>query len=160
MPEQFYGTGRRKTSAARVFLRPAKNGGQITVNKMGLDEYFERESAKLILRQPLEIIEKELGVPVTTMFNIYVTVKGGGKSGQAGAVRLGISRALYQWAAIEYGAVYTFQDNVSSQIANILTKMEKHGTGFSPILLRDEEELSEQFVTFRKTFASKWLLDS
>jgi small subunit ribosomal protein S9 len=158
MPEQFYGTGRRKTSAARVFLRPAKNGGQIIVNKMGLDEYFERESAKLVLRQPLEVIEQELGIQVTTMFNIYATVKGGGKSGQAGAVRLGIARALYQWAAIEYGAVYNFQDNVSSQIANILAKMENHGTGFSPILLRDEDELSEEFLTFRKTLRQNGFL--
>jgi small subunit ribosomal protein S9 len=95
MTEQFYGTGRRKTSTARVFLRPKKGGGTITVNKQSLNDYFERESAKLIIRQPLEVIEKELGIPVTSSFDIYVTVEGGGKSGQAGAVRLGISRALY-----------------------------------------------------------------
>jgi small subunit ribosomal protein S9 len=70
MSEQFYGTGRRKTSTARVFLRPKKNGGEITVNKKSMDEYFERESAKLIIRQPLEVIEKELGIPVTSAFDI------------------------------------------------------------------------------------------
>jgi small subunit ribosomal protein S9 len=83
---QFYGTGRRKTSVARVFLRPGT--GKITVNKRDFDTYFERESTKLVIRYPLEIT-KELGT-----FDILVNVSGGGKTGQAGALRLGISRAL------------------------------------------------------------------
>lgn len=83
---QFYGTGRRKTSVARVFLRPGT--GKITVNKRDIDTYFERESIKLVLRYPLEITGE------TNAFDILVNVSGGGKSGQAGAIRLGISRAL------------------------------------------------------------------
>lgn len=85
-PIQFYGTGRRKSSIARVYLRPGH--GRIVVNKLPIDSYFERESSKLILRQPLELTE------TTGDYDIYVNVCGGGKSGQAGAVRLGISRAL------------------------------------------------------------------
>jgi small subunit ribosomal protein S9 len=85
---QFYGTGRRKSSVARVFLRPGH--GRITVNKKPIDDYFERESSKLIIRQPLSIAE------ATDSFDIYITVNGGGKSGQAGAIRLGISRALVE----------------------------------------------------------------
>jgi small subunit ribosomal protein S9 len=83
---QYYGTGRRKTSVARVYLRPGT--GKIVVNKRDIDIYFERESSKLVLRQPLE----EIGA--ATDYDIYINVCGGGKSGQAGAVRLGISRAL------------------------------------------------------------------
>ena len=83
---QYYGTGRRKTSIARVFLRPGD--GQITVNKQSVDDYFDRESLKLILRQPLVATES------TAAYDIYVNVCGGGKSGQAGAIRLGIARAL------------------------------------------------------------------
>ena len=85
---QFYGTGRRKSSVARVFLRPGQ--GRITVNKKPIDDYFERESSKLIIRQPLAIAES------LDSFDIYITVNGGGKSGQAGAIRLGISRALVE----------------------------------------------------------------
>lgn len=84
--EQYYGTGRRKSSTARVFLRPGK--GSIVVNQRSLEAYFERETARMVIRQPLETTE------MLNKFDIYVTVKGGGISGQAGAVRLGISRAL------------------------------------------------------------------
>ncbi len=83
---QYYGTGRRKTSVARVYLRPGH--GRIVVNKRPLDAYFERETAKQILRQPLEV------TGAVEDFDILVNVCGGGKSGQAGAIRLGISRAL------------------------------------------------------------------
>jgi small subunit ribosomal protein S9 len=83
---QYYGTGRRKTSVARVYLRPGS--GRIIVNKRDIDQYFERESTKLVLRQPLRLTE------TASSFDILVTVHGGGKTGQAGAVRLGISRAL------------------------------------------------------------------
>lgn len=153
MPEQFYGTGRRKTSSARVFLRPNKNGGSIIVNGKPLDEYFERESAKLILRQPLELIEQELGISTTSMFDIFATVKGGGKSGQAGAIRLGISRGLYQWAAVEYNAVLTFDEiDAGSPLAKSLAKMERYGTGFGTHLLKWEDDLQNnaEFVTFRR----------
>ena len=74
---QYYGTGRRKSSAARVFLRPGT--GTITVNKRPLDEFFGRETARMIVRQPLELVE------MVEKFDLYITVKGGGISGQAGA---------------------------------------------------------------------------
>ncbi len=86
---QSYGTGRRKTSAARVFLRPGS--GQITVNGRSLDEYFSRETSRMVVRQPLELLE------ASDRFDIKVTVRGGGPSGQAGAVRHGITRALMDY---------------------------------------------------------------
>ncbi len=84
--KQNYGTGRRKESVARVFLRPGS--GEITVNGRAIDDYFPRETARMIIRQPLEAVE------MTDKFDIYATVKGGGLSGQAGALRHGIARAL------------------------------------------------------------------
>lgn len=90
MPEGHnYGTGRRKTSAARVFLSPGQ--GNITVNGSPLDEYFGRETARMIVRQPLEVAESQ------DRFDIKVTVRGGGGSGQAGAIRHGIARALVDY---------------------------------------------------------------
>lgn len=85
-----YGTGRRKSSTARVFLRSGGNG-KITVNERPLDEYFGRETARMIVRQPLELTRH------TETFDIQVTVAGGGGTGQAGAIRLGISRALVEY---------------------------------------------------------------
>lgn len=89
MIEQHYGTGRRKTSTARVFLRPGS--GKITVNKRPLDEYFGRETSSMIVRQALDLVE------LVDKFDIYVTVRGGGISGQAGAIRHGITRALMEY---------------------------------------------------------------
>lgn len=85
--QYYYGTGRRKTSTARVFLREG-GGGQITVNGRPLDRYFGRETARMIVRQPLELVQ------MADRFDIKVTVRGGGISGQAGAIRHGITRAL------------------------------------------------------------------
>lgn len=87
--KQNYGTGRRKSSTARVFLRPGT--GNITVNQRALNEYFGRETASMVIRQPLETVD------MLDKFDIYATVSGGGISGQAGAVRLGIARALVQF---------------------------------------------------------------
>ena len=86
---QNYGTGRRKSSTARVFLR--KGSGNITVNGRPLDEFFGRETARMVVRQPLELTES------TEKFDVYVTVSGGGISGQAGAIRHGITRALMEY---------------------------------------------------------------
>ena len=83
---QYYGTGRRKDSVARVYLRPGD--GNIVVNKRPVEEYFARDTLKMILRQPLEITDS------LQKFDIIVNVHGGGLSGQAGAIRHGISRAL------------------------------------------------------------------
>ena len=84
--EKLYGTGRRKTSVARVYLTPGK--GQITINKRDIDEYFGLETLKTIVRQPL-VATNTLG-----KYDIKVTVRGGGFTGQAGAIRHGIARAL------------------------------------------------------------------
>jgi small subunit ribosomal protein S9 len=89
MSDTYYSTGRRKTSTARVFLRKGK--GDIIVNKRPLDSYFGRETARMIVRQPLDT-SNTLGD-----FDITVTVKGGGMSGQAGAIRHGITRALIEY---------------------------------------------------------------
>lgn len=86
---QYYGTGRRKTSTARVFLRPGT--GKITVNNLDLDNYFGRETARMMVRQPLVLTENE------SKFDAFITVKGGGGNGQAGAIRHGLTRALMDY---------------------------------------------------------------
>jgi small subunit ribosomal protein S9 len=86
---QYYGTGRRKTSTARVFLK--SGGGNVTVNQRPLDQYFGRQVARMIVRQPLELVE------LNDKFDINITVAGGGSFGQAGAIRHGITRALLQY---------------------------------------------------------------
>ena len=86
MTQQYYGTGRRKTSTARVFMKPGS--GKITVNSLDLDHYFGRVTGRMVVRQPLELTDT-LG-----QFDVVVTVKGGGGSSQAGAIRHGITRAL------------------------------------------------------------------
>ena len=86
---QNYGTGRRKSSTARVYLR--KGDGKITINQRSIEEFFGRETARMIVRQPLELTQS------TGKFDVNVTVAGGGTTGQAGAIRLGISRALVEY---------------------------------------------------------------
>ena len=89
--QHHYGTGRRKTAVARVYIRPGK--GTITVNGRPVDEFFSRETGRMVVRQPLELTK------TTTSFDIMVNVDGGGESGQAGAVRHGITRALIEYDA-------------------------------------------------------------
>ncbi len=89
MGDQYRGTGRRKTAKARVFL--TKGSGSIQVNNLPIDQYFSRETARMIVSQPLEVVD------VVGQFSVKITVKGGGNSGQAGAVRHGIARALVQY---------------------------------------------------------------
>jgi small subunit ribosomal protein S9 len=89
--DYYYGTGRRKSAVARVFLKPGK--GQFVVNGKPVDEFFGRETGRMVVRQPLEL-SKSL-----SSFDIMVNVYGGGESGQAGAVRHGISRALIEYDA-------------------------------------------------------------
>jgi len=86
---QYYGTGRRKSATARVFLRPGS--GRVFVNKRELDAYFPRATLKMDLKQPLEL------TGTTADFDAYITVRGGGESGQSGAIRLGIARALLKF---------------------------------------------------------------
>jgi len=87
--EQYYGTGRRKSSAARVFITKGK--GEITINNRPIDEFFGRETACMVVRQPLEKLD------IMGEFDIRATVAGGGISGQAGAIRLGLARALMEY---------------------------------------------------------------
>ena len=87
--QNHYGTGRRKTATARVYLKPGS--GQITVNDRSLDEFFGRETGRMIVRQPLEAVQ------LVNKFDITVTVGGGGITGQAGAIRHGITRALIEY---------------------------------------------------------------
>jgi small subunit ribosomal protein S9 len=117
--ETFYGTGRRKSSSARVFLRSGK--GKIIVNGKPLDEFFGRKTSSMIVRQPLEAINQ------TESFDFHVTVEGGGTSGQAGAIRHGISRALL------------------SMDETLRSKLRKHG-----FLTRDAREVERKKVGLRK----------
>jgi small subunit ribosomal protein S9 len=87
--DAFYGTGRRKTSTARVHLKPGS--GKITINDRPIDVFFGRETGRMIVRQPLELTE------MTERFDVKVTVAGGGITGQAGAIRQGITRALIEF---------------------------------------------------------------
>lgn len=87
--EQYYGTGRRKSSTARVFL--TRGSGKIVINDRPIDEFFGRETARMIVRQPLEKVE------MVDTFDVKATVAGGGISGQAGAIRLGVTRALIEY---------------------------------------------------------------
>lgn len=86
---QYYGTGRRKTATARVFL--TKGTGAMTINNRTLDNYFGREVARMVIQQPLELVDLQ------GKFDIMITVKGGGSFGQAGAIRHGITRALMEY---------------------------------------------------------------
>ncbi len=87
--DQNYGTGRRKSATARVFMRPGS--GTVSINGKTIDEYFGRETSRMLVRQPLELADS------LTRFDIKITVAGGGPSGQAGAIRHGITRALVNY---------------------------------------------------------------
>ena len=87
--EQHYATGRRKSSTARVFMRPGS--GNIVINQRKLEDYFGRKTARMIVRQPLNVVD------MAKKFDFHITVSGGGISGQAGAIRLGIARALVNY---------------------------------------------------------------
>ncbi len=119
MQQQYYGTGRRKTSSARVFMR--HGSGNIVVNGRPVDEFFGRETARMILRQPLDRVE------MGDRFDFHVTVEGGGGSGQAGAIQLGVARALL-----------AYDENLRSQL--------RQG-GF---LTRDDREVERKKVGLRK----------
>ncbi len=90
---QNYGTGRRKAATARVFIRKGK--GDIVVNKLPLDKYFSRETSRVIVREPLVIVDS------IDQFDVFVTVRGGGSTGQAGAIRHGLARALVEYDEID-----------------------------------------------------------
>jgi small subunit ribosomal protein S9 len=89
MAEQYYATGRRKSSTARVFMK--SGSGNITINTRSLDDYFGRETSRMVVRQPLELVD------MLSSLDLNITVRGGGNNGQAGAIRHGISRALVEY---------------------------------------------------------------
>ena len=126
---QNYGTGRRKTSVARVFLRPGK--GAITVNKKSLENYFGRETSRMIVKQPLVTTD------MLDKFDICATVNGGGASGQAGAIRHGISRAL-----IDYEEEGSSSEGGDTSLRRILRK-----AGF---VTRDAREVERKKVGLHK----------
>jgi small subunit ribosomal protein S9 len=115
--DYYYGTGRRKNAVARVFIKPGK--GNIVVNEKPLDEYFSRETGRMIVRQPLELI----GSP--DKFDIMVNVFGGGESGQAGAVRHGITRAL-----IDFDATLKPQLSKAGLVTRDAREVERKKVGF------------------------------
>ncbi|HEY4369290.1 MAG TPA: 30S ribosomal protein S9 [Steroidobacteraceae bacterium] len=112
-----YGTGRRKTSTARVFLRPGS--GNITVNDRTLDQFFGRKTARMIVRQPLELVQLE------NKFDISVTVAGGGTTGQAGAIRHGLTRAL-----LEYDETLRKQLRDAGYVTRDAREVERKKVGF------------------------------
>jgi small subunit ribosomal protein S9 len=112
-----YGTGRRKTSTARVFLRPGN--GNITINDRTLDEFFGRKTARMIVRQPLELVNME------KKFDVAVTVQGGGITGQAGAIRHGLTRAL-----IEYDETLRKQLRDAGYVTRDAREVERKKVGF------------------------------
>ncbi len=112
-----YGTGRRKSAVARVFMKPGK--GDIVVNDKPLDVYFSRETGRMVVRQPLELVSS------LDKFDIMVTVLGGGESGQAGAVRHGITRAL-----IDYDATLKPQLSKAGLVTRDAREVERKKVGF------------------------------
>jgi small subunit ribosomal protein S9 len=114
--EYYYGTGRRKSAVARVFLKPGK--GEFVVNGKKVDEFFGRETGRMVVRQPLELIKAPAG------FDIMVNVYGGGESGQAGAVRHGITRAL-----IEYDASLKSQLSAAGLVTRDAREVERKKVG-------------------------------
>ena len=112
-----YGTGRRKSAVARVFMKPGK--GNIVVNDKPLDLYFSRETGRMVVRQPLELVGS------IDKFDIMVTVLGGGESGQAGAVRHGITRAL-----IDYDATLKPQLSKAGLVTRDAREVERKKVGF------------------------------
>ncbi|MCF8179528.1 MAG: 30S ribosomal protein S9 [Sulfuritalea sp.] len=114
---QYYGTGRRKTAIARVFLRTGS--GKFVVNDKPVDEFFSRETGRMVVRQPLELTQH------TNTFDILVNVEGGGESGQAGAVRHGITRAL-----IEYDATLKPALSTAGFVTRDAREVERKKVGF------------------------------
>lgn len=125
-----YGTGRRKTSSARVFVKPGK--GEIFINKRTLQEYFGRETSRMIVRQPLVTLD------ILNKFDLFITVNGGGGSGQAGAIRHGIARALIKYDEEDEGG----SSSGTTSWRSILRK-----AGF---VTRDSREVERKKVGLRK----------
>jgi len=118
----YYGTGRRKSAIARVFLRSGK--GKITINHKTLDEYFGRETSRMIVFQPLDVVRDMFPVD---KYDILITVKGGGETGQAGAVRLGITRAILDYEKQTTPVVEENPDEEATQVVTLRRKLRAAG---------------------------------
>ncbi len=127
--KRYYGTGRRKSSTARVYITPGE--GNIVINEKALEQYFGRETAQMVVRQPLKITDLQ------HKFNVKVTVRGGGMSGQAGAIRHGLARALLQYEQ-QSGGDTTSESSIRKtlRVAGYLT--------------RDAREVERKKVGYRK----------
>lgn len=131
MENQFYGTGRRKSSTARVSLKPGK--GNIIINGRTLDQYFGRETARMIVRQPL------VAVDLVNQFDLTINVAGGGISGQAGAIRHGISRALLKYESKD------LSEDTPNDLRPIKRTLRQHG-----YVTRDAREVERKKVGLKK----------
>lgn len=139
--KQYYGTGRRKSCKARVFLRP-NGSGEITVNGQSLDSYFGRQTSRMVVKQPLDTVD------MLTNFDIKVTVCGGGEVGQAGAIRLGIARALVEYDEEFNPPVEAANEEAEAEDGAPLSmrrKLRKQG-----FLTRDSRKVERKKVGHRK----------
>ena len=130
---QYYATGRRKSSAARVFLRPGT--GNIMVDNRALDEYFGRKTARMIVRQPLETVD------MSGKFDVWISVKGGGINGQAGAIRHGIARALVKYDEVDIKD----GEEVSDELVTFRKRLRAKG-----LLTRDARRVERKKVGLKK----------
>jgi len=137
--QQYCGTGRRKNSTARVYLRPGK--GNINVNKKSLEDYFGRETARMVVCQPLELVKMRRD------FDIYVTVAGGGNMGQAGAIRHGITRALLAYEEAKGGLLLGEEDGDEGGSGALTFRQALRRAGF---VTRDSREVERKKVGLHK----------
>ena len=140
--QQHYGTGRRKTSRARVFLKPGK--GNISVNELSLEKYFGRETSRMVVRQPLLLLKAE------NQFDIYVTVSGGGASGQAGAIRHGITRALITYERKTNPGVASLEEGSEAALATWHRQLRAAG-----FVTRDSRAVERKKVGHKKARKSE-----
>src|SRR3990167_2657121 len=140
--KQHYGTGRRKTSRARVFLKLGK--GNISVNELSLEKYFGRETSRMVVRQPLLLLKAE------NQFDIYVTVSGGGASGQAGAIRHGITRALIKFERTTNPSVVDLEEGSEAALATWHRQLRAAG-----FVTRDSRAVERKKVGHKKARKSE-----
>lgn len=150
--QQYYGTGRRKSSVARVFLRPAgKAAGTITINNRSLDDYFGRETLRMMVNQPLVVTN------TTGKFNIYITVKGGGNGGQAGAIRLGITRALIKYDEEVNPPTQLHTESEEEGMGSLLQKAKEEGKESNESSEEEGTEITKSTV-FRRLLRAAGLV--
>lgn len=137
--QQYYATGKRKTSTARVFLR-TNGSGKVTVNKVPLDEYFCRETDKMVVLQPLDLLD------LRSKFDFYITVQGGGTTGQAGAIRHGISKAL-----VVYDDSTTTEVSDDEALEEILSVRKQLRKSEYKLLTRDPRMVERKKFGLRKS---------